>query len=232
MPNNANQCKDRRRTVEYYGLYRITGASDLDDLNFILPYLGPGPYNWQEYSVWRPGHGKWKIQEATQLNLYAVSATHHAHVTQYVKLTAGDQPGAPRISDMRYGDMLADNLRAAGIPLSSIQFLGTALIANKPARTAAAEAFERAGKNILSRGVVEIWAEDAQEYRLFIARNPLARSQHDMVRKHGGGGAATLSVRRFVLISEGYDGPPNSAEVPYYEPRMHMVTELTSSGSR
>ena len=29
MSNNDNQGKDRRRTVEDYGLYRITGASDL-----------------------------------------------------------------------------------------------------------------------------------------------------------------------------------------------------------
>ena len=221
MANNVDQCKDRCKTVEDYGLLRTPHASDLEDLNFMQPYIGPGPYDWQEYSVWIPSCFPNCVGKGTQLNQYAVSVTHAAHVNVFVGLTAGDLRGASRYSEMRYRDMLADNLCAAGTPLGSVRFLGTSLVANDPAREAIADAFQRAGKDVMARGVVHILAGDAAEYCECIERNPLARSHHNMAANHGG-----VSVRRFVLISEGFDGPPGSAMFPYYEPKMHMVTEL------
>ncbi|RYP32146.1 hypothetical protein DL767_005382 [Monosporascus sp. MG133] len=233
MTNNKLPA-DERKTVEDYGLRREPLPLDPNDLNYMEPYLGPGPYNWQSYVILPPQRDEETTgreddegdEEDPGLNWYAISPPHEAYSTMYVKLTSGDQIGAERLTEMQYRDMVIDNVRAAGADMRAIRFLGTWSIQNRPARTAITEVFRRAGRDVLARGVVEVTPEDGPAFLECIRNNLFARGQQALLERHAQetGGAF---VERFVFVSEGYDAPPGSnAEIPPYEPRLHMVTEL------
>ncbi|RYP70459.1 hypothetical protein DL769_004948 [Monosporascus sp. CRB-8-3] len=231
---NHKLLADERKTVEDYGLRRGPFPLDPNDLNYMEPYLGQEPYNWQSYMILplqtdeetKGSEDDVDEKEDLGLNWYAISLSHEAYSTMYVKLTNGDQIGAERLTEMQYRDMVIDNVRAAGGDMRAIRFLGTWSIQHRPARAAIAEAFRRAGRDILARGVVEVTPEDGPAFLECVRNNPFARGQQALLERHAQetGGAF---VERFVFVSEGYDAPPgSSAEIPPYEPRLHMVTEL------
>ncbi|RYP36500.1 hypothetical protein DL768_010933 [Monosporascus sp. mg162] len=239
MTNNKLS-PDERKTVSDYGLRREPFPLGPDDLNYMEPYLGLGPYNWQSYMILPLQTDEDATEreddeddegEDPGLNWYAISLSHEAYSTMYVKLTNGDQIGAQRLTEMQYRDMVIDNVRAAGADMRAIRFLGTWSIQNLPARTAIAEVFRRVGRDILARGVVEVTREDGPAFLECVRNNPFARGQQALLERHAQetGGAF---VERFVFVSEGYDAPPGgNAEIPPYEPRLHMVTELSRPSS-
>ncbi|RYP71510.1 hypothetical protein DL771_004765 [Monosporascus sp. 5C6A] len=233
MTNNKLSA-DERNTVEDYGLRREPLPLDPNHLNYMEPYLGQGPYNWQSYVILPPQTDKETTEreddedneEDPGLNWYAISLSHKAYSTMYVKLTNGDQVGAQRLTEMQYRDMVIDNVRAAGSDMRAIRFLGIWSIQNRPARTAITEVFRRAGRDVLARGAVDVTPADGPAFLECVRNNPFARGQQALLERHAQetGGAF---VERFVFVSEGYDAPPGgNTEIPPYEPRLHIVTEL------
>ncbi|RYP06722.1 hypothetical protein DL764_002974 [Monosporascus ibericus] len=228
---SADKCK----TVKDYGLRREPFPLDPNDISYMEPYLSPGPYDWQSYMILLPQRDEETTEreqdeddeeEDPGLNWYVISLSHEAYSTMYVKLTNSDQIGAQRLAEMLYRDMIIDNVGAAGADMRPIRFLGTWSIQNRPARTAITEVFQRAGRDLLARGVVEVTPEDGPVFLECVQNNPLARGQQAILERHPQetGGAF---VERFVFVSEGYDAPlGGSTENPPYEPRLHMVTEL------
>ncbi|RYP78130.1 hypothetical protein DL770_006920 [Monosporascus sp. CRB-9-2] len=234
MTNNK-LLADERKTVKDYGLRREPFPLGPNDVSYMEPYLGPGPYNWQSYVILPPQTDEETTEmeddedddeEDLGLNWYAISLSHEAYSTMYVKLTNGDQVGAQRLTEMQYRDMVIDNVRAAGGDMRAIRFMGTWSIQNLPARTAITEVFRRAGRDVLAHGVVEVTPENGPAFLECVRSNPFARGQQALLERHAQetGGAF---VERFVFVSEGYDVPPGgNAKIPPYEPRLHMVTEL------
>ncbi|RYO86837.1 hypothetical protein DL766_005665 [Monosporascus sp. MC13-8B] len=225
---------DERKTVEDYGLRREPLPLDPNDLNYMEPYLGQGPYNWQSYVVLPPQTDEETTaredneddEEDPGLNWYAISLSHDAYATMYVKLTNGDQIGAQRLTEMQYQDMVVDNVWAAGGDMRAIRLLGTWSVQNMPARTAITEAFRRVGRDILVRGVVEVTPEDGPAFLECVRNNPFARGQQALLERHAQEASGAF-VERFIFVSEGYDAPPSgNTGIPPYEPRLHMVTEL------
>ncbi|KAI1169253.1 hypothetical protein F5B18DRAFT_646110 [Nemania serpens] len=182
------------------------------------------------------------------LNGYAVSPSHHAYVTFFVQLMA---PDGTRLTGMRYRDMIADNYVTAASAststststsstLSKLRWLGVANILNPSSRSNFVQIFRITGKDILARGSVEICpavdlrSDDngndktgARHHLLsdLILHDPFASGVFALLRQRARdmGGAF---VRRFIFISEGYEGHEHSREPSPLELRFNLVVEL------
>jgi len=224
--DDSRSTTSRLRTIEDYGLIREATAYDPEDTAFMDLYfiLSSSPYSspasvpvlvpeWKAFKIIQPPPTSVTTEKTTEeeeeedeepriLSMYAVSPTHHAYVTLYVKLTtttldedegqdededAGINPtptttldkdegqdknqyqdgrGNKRLTTMRYRDMIADNYISAFPPtrgpgqqqhLRTLRWLAISRILNPSARRTFVDVFRRAGKDILTRGRVEVF---------------------------------------------------------------------------
>ncbi|CAJ2502029.1 Uu.00g048820.m01.CDS01 [Anthostomella pinea] len=221
-----------RETIEDHRLLRRPHSDPSIDLEFIEPYLlGPKPHNWQCNTINAPppdNHHQERL-----LNSYAVSLSEGAYVTICVALTDGDQPGAPRFTEMLYRDMTADNYRAAvaagnHLDLQTLRFLGVKHVTHQKTRNVIEYIFTHAGMDWLSRGSrVEVTPQARDlDFELLMLSNPFTRGQVSLLRHYNysrkTGGSAY--VKRVIFISEGYDGPAEGRS--RWQPMVHIVTEL------
>ncbi|CAJ2507298.1 Uu.00g084840.m01.CDS01 [Anthostomella pinea] len=220
-------------TIESHALILHPQAPENRELELLEPYgLGPKPYNFVWACITLPPPSPDPSAPAAVrsrstggvLNTYATSPTSGAYLTLFVALTQGDQPNSPRLTSMRYRDMLAANHVAAGGSLRTLRLIGTASILNRPAREAISQVFRRAGRDWLVRERVEVYPSDLG-YAELAAMNPFMRGVLALLRERGQSEMCGAFVERFIFISEGYDAPPGSTgRVPRLEPPLHMVT--------
>ncbi|KAI0446661.1 hypothetical protein F4803DRAFT_559334 [Xylaria telfairii] len=223
-------------TIEDFSLIRESTAWEPKDTSFIDPYLvyaslnesssprssPPSLPEWGSYKITLPQGSR----SPKLLNGYAVSPSHHAYVTFCVQLlTSTDE----RLTDMRYRDMIADNYASVS-PLAKLRWLGVANILHKGSRANFTNIFRLAGRNIRARGEVEVHPavdlSDTPELRGLLLNDPFTRGVFALLHSR----AKELGhafVRRFVFISEGYEG---SGDPSPLELRLNLVVELARSG--
>ncbi|KAI0194095.1 hypothetical protein EV127DRAFT_504913 [Xylaria flabelliformis] len=237
--SNANSIL--RNTIEDFGLTREPTVWEPKDTSFIDSYLvyaslsesssHPSMPEWSSYKITRPRGSK----SPTLLNGYAVSPSHHAYVTFCVQLTAAEASSSPRITAMRYRDMIADNYISACSPsaLAKLRWLGVANILHGGSRSTFRQVFRLAGRNILSRSAVEVYPsidlKDRPELRDLLLKDPFTRGVLALLHHHAGE-LGNAFVKRFVFISEGYEDHEHSGEPSPLELRFNLVVELGRPG--
>ncbi|KAI1754478.1 hypothetical protein F4782DRAFT_32812 [Xylaria castorea] len=136
-----------------------------------------------------------------------------------------------RITAMRYRDMIADNCISACPPttMASLRWLGVANILHEGSRSTFAQIFRLADRDILSRGEVELCPDvdlkDNPKLRDILLKDPFTRGVLALLHYHTGE-LGHAFVRRFVFISEGYEGRQHSGEPSPIELRLNLVVEL------
>lgn len=214
MGDNS-QSKNGRKTIEDYGLHRVPAANYSNVwASFIDLDFDPSASDWKSYQILLPRENSSGAKDWKELTSYAVSLSQQAYVTFYASLAVGEDIGAPRLTQMRYHEMAADNIRAAGgdDALKTVRWLCFWSIINAYAGDAIQEVFRRAGKDIADPGVVEVTPADGPGFAACFEANPFTRGVHSFLRHYAGdtGGAF---IKRFIFISEG-------------DPELHMITEL------
>ncbi|KAI3323181.1 hypothetical protein HD806DRAFT_544550 [Xylariaceae sp. AK1471] len=250
-PSTNNHAATMQKTIQSYGLIREPTVWEPKDTAFIDPYLmlASPRYNSLSPSASAP---EWKSFKITQscpsssspklLNGYAVSPSHHAYVTFCVKLTATDAARDPvRLTEMRYRDMIVDNYISACInsptSTSKLRWLGIANILNKPSRSTFHQVFHLAGRDILSRGNVEVHPsllhDKNEKYerqtRDLLFNDPFTRGVLALLH-HRARDMGYAFVKRFIFISEGYEGREFSGQPSPLELRLNLVVELARPG--
>ncbi|KAI0408107.1 hypothetical protein F4802DRAFT_451037 [Xylaria palmicola] len=235
-----------KTTVEDFGLVRESTVWEPKDTAFIDSYLAcsspdPNPATptpeWSSFKITLPRESR----SPKLVNGYAVSASHHAYVTFCVQLTAQDD-ASRRLTAMRYRDMIADNYASAcGSPaaLSQLRWLGVANILDASSRAMFACVFERAGRDMLARGSVEICPDEvfrrrhdeddeaARPLRAHLLGGKFTRGVLALLHHHARHIGAGAFVRRFIFLSEGYDGPRHPTNGPSpIELRLNLVVGL------
>lgn len=202
-------------TVQDHGLVRRPQPGT-GNYQFVEPYLGPGPYGWTSATIRLPD-----AAEDECLNWYGLSVSHNTYVTFQVALTDGEEPDAPRLTQMRYRDMTLDNIAAGGGDLAKLRFLATKSIFNEVSRDAIQKCFEDADMDFASPGVVEVRPGE-QSFAAFVKSDPFARGHVSMLRAS----AAVLAnpaIRRILLVSDGRTG---TGKLDFTNPKLHMICEL------
>ncbi|KAI0866120.1 hypothetical protein F4860DRAFT_208713 [Xylaria cubensis] len=238
--NNASSIL--RDTIEDFGLTRDPTVWKPKDTSFIDSYLvyaslsksssHPSMPEWSSYKITRPRGSK----SPTLLNGYAVSPSHHAYVTFCVQLTAAEASSSPRITAMRYRDMLADNYISAccsPAALAKLRWLGVANILHGGSRSTFRQVFRLAGRDILSKSAVEVYPSidlnARHEVRDLLLKDPFTRGVLALLHHHAGE-LGHAFVKRFVFISEGYEDHEHSGEPSPLELRFNLVVELGRPG--
>ncbi|KAI1736217.1 hypothetical protein F4680DRAFT_469322 [Xylaria scruposa] len=229
-------------TIEDFGLTREPTAWEPKDTSFIDPYLAyaslsessshPSVPEWSSHKITLPQGSR----SPKLLNGYAVSPSHHAYVTFCVQLTAAEARSSPRITAMRYRDMIVDNYTSAccsPAAMAKVRWLGVSNILHKGSRSAFKQVFQLAGRNILLRGEVEVCPntdlKDNPKLRDLLLRDPFTRGVLALLHHHAGE-LGHAFVRRFVFISEGYEGQEHSGDPSPLELRFNLVVELGRPG--
>ncbi|KAI8950784.1 hypothetical protein F4801DRAFT_547572 [Xylaria longipes] len=135
---------------------------------------------------------------------------------------------------MRYRDMVADNCVSACSPASmaKLRWLGVANILHEGSRSTFTKVFRLAGRDILSRGEVEVRPDvdlnDNPTLRSLLLEDPFTRGVLALLH-HRAEELGHAFVRRFVFISEGYEGREHG-EPSSLELRLNLVVELARPG--
>ncbi|KAH8162548.1 hypothetical protein CIB48_g5703 [Xylaria polymorpha] len=238
--NNNPKDGTSHHTIEDFGLIREPTVWEPNDTSFIDPYLvyaslnecsslrssPPSLPEWSSYKITLPQGS----QSPKLLNGYAVSPSHHAYVTFCVQLLIS--PGEDerrRLTGMRYRDMIADNFVSV-CPLAKLRWLGVANIMHAGSRATFTDVFRLAGRDIRSRGEVEVRPDvdlsDNPELRSLLLNDPFMRGVFALLHRR----AKELGhafVRRFIFISEGYEGTGDPSPL---ELRLNLVVELARPG--
>ncbi|KAI1340988.1 hypothetical protein F5Y15DRAFT_422861 [Xylariaceae sp. FL0016] len=221
-------------TIADYGLVRGSFHYSYDeDFAFLSPFVGPGSHGWQEYEVLLPyqknfagDYGDLSPRNSECINYYIVSAPARAYITSHVKLVRdGTNRDSPRVTGMRYRDMVVDNYESAGGDMRTLRWMATKDVLHDPTRDLVKRAFERAGKDLLEAGSVEVYPGD-QHYAGAADLNPFTKGHIRLLSENGQltGGAF---VKKFVYISEGVRAEDyKDGELQWGSPVVHIVTEL------
>ncbi|KAI0525295.1 hypothetical protein F5B22DRAFT_658197 [Xylaria bambusicola] len=238
-----------KSTISDFGLIREPTVWEPKDTAFIDPYLvyasmkpslhfsPPTIPGWASYKITLPRPGS--SQKPKLLNGYAVSPLHNAYVTFCVQLTSPDV--SKRYTPMRYRDMIVDNYISACIasstaPLSELRWLGIANILNPASRATFERIFQLTGRNILSRGVVEIsptielkgdFPKHKEFHKLLLA-DPFTRGVIALLHQHAEA-LGRASVKRFIFVSEGFEAGEFPRRPSPLELRLNLIVELTRS---
>ncbi|KAI0199014.1 hypothetical protein F4808DRAFT_225889 [Astrocystis sublimbata] len=259
----------KRKRIQEFGLLRQATVWDKGLTSFIDPYLmynhpdpvkTPSSPEWSTYTITCPSAS---VNAASRLlNEYAVSHSHDAYVTFCVQLTEGTEAGSPRVTAMRYAEMIADNyvhaltswsqssrpassppLRSNSVsssfltpsPLAGLRWLGVANILHAGSRDTFKKIFCYKGRDIYSRGIVEIRPdvdferEGSLQLVEAILNDPFTRGVFKLLRLYREE-MESASVRRFLFLSNGYDGRQFSEEPSPLELRLDLIVELARPG--
>lgn len=219
-----------RKTVEHYGLRRVPEELDPMDVEFAEKYIGPLADDWEAHAVELPRNSsssRSNPEEWDNLHSYALSLSQQAYMISFATLTKGEHLGAERLTEMRFREMIIDNVRAAAGRMNDangdttgripkMRWIGSRLVIHEGAADSIRAVFEHAGTDVLDRGVVEVTPADGRRFSACFDGNPLARSVRSLTQHHAAetGGAF---IRRFVFIAEGNE---------FGQPRLHMLVEL------
>ncbi|KAK5631215.1 hypothetical protein RRF57_006929 [Xylaria bambusicola] len=246
--NTTNSANAPKSTITDFGLVREPRVWEPKDTAFIDPYLVHASMNgishsyppatlpeWNTYRITLPRPGTLKL-----INGYAVSPSHNAYVTFCVQLTSPDATKC--YTPMRYRDMIVDNYTSACIAStttspSTLRWLGVANILNPASHATFERVLWLAGRNILSRGVVEISPAielkgdfpHYKQFRKLLLADPFTRGVTALLHHHG----ETLgraSVKRFIFVSEGFEGGELPRRPSPLELRLNLIVELERSG--
>lgn len=215
MPGASNY-----ETIGDHGLKRIRAPFDQDNVAFIEPYLSPAPYNWRSFEILAPE------QDNLSLNEYTVSQSHKAYVTTWVRLTESEEIGSQRLSNIRYRDMVLDNLKTANCDLKTVQFLGIGLISNLSARASIKSMFADFGRHIKDEGSVLVTPDHQGLFLRCLKENVFARGQEHMF---GGRALAETNgafIKSFRFISHGRTPGDDTEDPEDTRVELHMVTEI------
>ncbi|KAI0550878.1 hypothetical protein F4679DRAFT_594506 [Xylaria curta] len=241
MTASDSNVVDNAHTIEDFGLIREPTVWEPKDTSFIDPYL---VYASLSESSSHPSIPEWSSHKITLsrgskspklLNGYAVSPSHHAYVTFCVQLTTAEACSSPRITAMRYRDMIADNYVSSCSPgaMVKLRWLGVANILHEGSRSTFRQIFQLADRNILSRREVEVYPntdlKDNPKLRDLLLKDPFTRGVLALLHHHAGE-LGRAFVRRFVFISEGYEGHEHSGGPSPLELRFNLVVELGRPG--
>jgi hypothetical protein len=247
-PGSSHSAATTRKTVEDFGLVRESTVWEPKDTTFIDPYLilasiksNPFPSSasapeWRSFKITQPCPGG----SPRLLNGYAVSPSHHAYVTFCVQLTATDAARDPvRLTEMRYRDMIVENYISASMSLptsiSKLRWLGVANIVSKPSRSTFHQLFHLAERGILLRGSVGIepsslHGEIGKQMHGILLNDPFARGVLALLH-HCAQHIGYAFVKRFICLSEGYEGHQFSGYPSPLELRLSLVVELARPGN-
>ncbi|KAF2970033.1 hypothetical protein GQX73_g3553 [Xylaria multiplex] len=247
LSTNIDSGSTIKPTIQDFGLRRGPWRWEPKDTAFIDTYLVLSTLNnssrpsspniptpeWTAFKIELPRPAS--SRSADLLNGYAVSPSHHAYVTFCVELTRD----TTRLTPMRYRDMLADNYASSSpsTSLSQLRWLGVSNILNLTARATFMRLFQLSNRDILSQGRVEVCPDtdlseaepDHKELRALLLHDPFARGVLALLHHH----AQDLGhafVKRFVFISEGWEGRAASAGPSVLELRLNLVVELARPG--
>ncbi|KAI0537817.1 hypothetical protein GGR58DRAFT_527003 [Xylaria digitata] len=250
-PNNIDSDSALKRTIQDFGLVRGSWLCEPKDTAFIDAYLVLSTLNkpprsssspniptpkWEGFKIEIPRPASSVVPWGEKLlNGYAVSPSHHAYVTFYVELTRN----ATRLTPMRYREMIADNYASASpsTSLSQLRWLGVSNILNLTARSTFTRLFRLSGVDILLQGRVEVRPDidlsesepDHKELRALLLHDPFTRGVLALLH-HRAQDLGHAYVKRFVFISEGWEGSAASAGPSPLELRLHLVVELARPG--
>lgn len=251
--NNTSSASAPKNTVQDFGLVRESTVWESKDTAFIDPYLAHTSLNnpsrsssspatipeWGTFKITLPRPASSRGSRSPKLlNGYAVAPSHHAYVTFCVQLTTS---GAPRLTPMRYRDMIVDNYVSAcastSASLSKLRWLGVANIINETSRAIFEKVFQLTGRDILSRGAVEIRPSielrgtypDHEEFRALLVHDPFTRGVLALLHHHAQA-IGYASVKRFIFISEGFESGGGSGSPSPLRLRLNLVVELARSG--
>ncbi|KAK7754609.1 hypothetical protein SLS62_003392 [Diatrype stigma] len=242
MADNKGSNNDRK-TIEHYGLKRVPENLGPSDAEFAEKYIGPLTDDWEAYMVKSPRSSSSSgsdPEEWDNLHSYVLSLSQQAYMISFVALTRGEHLGAERLTEMRFHEMIIDNIRAAAataaaeaVPneaggsndansttgrtrLPNIRWIGARMIIHEGAADSIRAVFEQAGTDVLDRGTVEVTPADGARFSACFDGNPLARSVRSLTQHHAAemGGAF---IKRFIFIAEGNE---------FGQPRLHMLVEL------
>ncbi|KAI3327936.1 hypothetical protein HD806DRAFT_343344 [Xylariaceae sp. AK1471] len=222
MANTKNTGPTQRKTIQSYGLTREVSTLEPGDVAFMKRYTDPnGDPGY--FESWAP----YKVSDSIDgLNWYAISNSLNAYVTLAIQLTSGEEIGDPRLTPMRYRDMMVDNILAAGGDLKTLRYIGTHGIINATTRDAARDAFREADRDLANPGSVEILS-DYEGFAEATMCNPFTRGiQHILWEYKTSMGDAR--IKRFIFISEGLKS--GEYTMTDFKPTLHLVTELWRPG--
>lgn len=163
------------------------------------------------------------------INLYSYSPSANAYITQYIWLTKGEAVAAPRYTEMRWRDMIVDNIVASGGRPEALRWLGVHNIINDGATQSIEKLFALHDMQTVDSGIVVLRPGDPsfEECR---ASNPFLRGQGRLL-EHSADPTGGAFIKQVILISDGfYPGATHTSSLGEEDPQLHMITEFDRSG--
>lgn len=164
------------------------------------------------------------------INFYSYSQSTNAYITHYIWLTENEEVASPRFTEMRYRDMIIDNIVAAGGRPEALRWLGVHNIINECATKSIEKLFDMNNMRTMETGVVILRPGDPsfEECR---ASNPFLRGQGRLL-EHSADPTGGAFIKQVMFISEGfYPGATPTSSLGAAEPRLHMITEFDRPGT-
>lgn len=217
----ANHSKNDRKTVEDFGLKRISASFEPIDVSFGRRFFNPNASDWQANSILVPETGR-SMDRWHRLNSYALSLSQQAYIIFDVKTTSEEKIGSRRLTDMRAREMFIDNMRAASggsdEALKTVKWLGGDMIISAVATKSIEDAFLRAGTTIgKTDAVVEVTPADGPGFAACFENNPLTSVVRSVLRNHAKE-MGNAFIKRFIFITHGSD--------PFGDPILSIIAEL------
>lgn len=197
---------------------RLPTAFAPDCVEFMAPFLAV-PGEWKAYEVRGPSGAD---GEDMQLNYYAINVEAGAYCTFITEIQDEEQEESKCSVQMKYRDMIIDNVAAAGGDLAKMQAIGTRSILNEAARDMIDETFKLNKKDPTKQGSIRLASSEAK-FNDCATVQPFASGHNCLVNKCGQNiGFAKTSA--FVVFSGGLT--PEEKENGIDSPAYHLVTLL------
>lgn len=164
------------------------------------------------------------------VDFYSYSRAADAYITHYIWLTDGEDTAAPRFTEMRYRDMIIDNIVASGGRPESLRWLGVHNIINESATLSINRLFILNGMRTRDTGIVIVRPGDPRFEECRVS-NPFLRGQGRLL-EHSADPTGGAFIKQVIFVSEGfYSGATMTSSLGAEYPRLHMITEFDRPGT-
>ena len=202
------------REIEEYGLRRDIDYSSKPSKAFLDRYI---PHNDPDDWVYHD------ISDGPRVvHRYAYSSAHDCYIDIFAWHSSTAESVFNQFQNMRYQDMMVDNILRAGGNLETLRFMCSSHIDETDLHWDIRTFFESQDLNVRDATSIELRPSDPA----FIDcchGIPIVRLQSHLVAEYSGStGGAFIS--RVILISEGYRDSPS--EYSCLQPVLHVITEL------